>query len=204
LPFYERALRLRQELAAAQPDNMEMQSALGTTLDELAVMSWQLEHDEQAAKYAEAATAPLKLAVEKAPAIALYRRSLSSHLINHATLEREWGRPQSAAQMIAEMKKLWPDQPEELYQAAAQWAMTAGSMEKEAATWTADQKSLHDQCQEDAIKTLAEAIAAGFHDAARLKQDPHFDSLRELPAFKALMATDKTPGSQPPASNATQ
>jgi len=39
-----------------------------------------------------------------------------------------------------------------------------------------------------AIDTLAQAIALGYHDFAHMEADPDLDVLRDLPAYRALLA----------------
>ncbi len=197
MPFYQRARKIREQLATSQPENWELQSALGTTLDEVAVIHWQLEHYEEASRLFKAATEPLKLAVEHAPAIALYRRNLANHLTNLAIVEREAGRPEAAAKFITQHRALWPDDPAELFKVAVEWSLTAAALEKDAAQLTSEQQSLHRQCQTEALDALKTALAAGFKDLDKLRADPNLANLRDLPGFQKLLESRQTPSSPP-------
>jgi serine/threonine protein kinase len=97
----------------------------------------------------------------------------------------ETSKDAAGCRATAEMwEKLNPTDPEGLYKAACFRAVTATVL---GAGVRSDR--IAEQAEADrALAWLKQAIAAGYHDAAHLKQDKAFDALRDRPDYQKLLA----------------
>ncbi len=103
---------------------------------------------------------------------------LSSLLLLRAVLsvkKRHWD---EALQAVAKVRSLKQKTAYNFYDAACIYSICAAAP---------GQQAKRDQCLQDAVATLQEAIAAGYDDFDRIAEHSAFDPLRDLPEFKALL-----------------
>ncbi len=101
----------------------------------------------------------------------------------------------AAVESAAKMKELAGDNGEQLYDAACAYALCAGDSHRVSAGSTAvpkpqgaDATALAKKCADESMALLKQAIAKGYKDGARLKQDKDLDALRQREDFKRLLA----------------
>jgi tetratricopeptide (TPR) repeat protein len=188
LVAFGRARDLQQKLVGEDPDNYEYHSALANTLHNLGMNLYELKRYGEALPYVQQAVAQQRAALERAPRIDGYRRSLSKHLGLLAELARVLGRPDEAAAALLERRALWAGNGPELYQVAADLAATAAAVAKDKTELSAEEAAQRRRCEDAAVETLRQAVAAGYRDADALQKDPRLAALRGRHDFQALLA----------------
>jgi tetratricopeptide (TPR) repeat protein len=91
----------------------------------------------------------------------------------------------AALESAAKMRELASNQADLLYGAAAAYALCAGAV-KQAKTPVVGATSYQD-LTDHALALLKEAIAKGYKDAAHMRQDKDFDTLRDRADFQKLL-----------------
>ncbi len=180
----EPAVALRRELVVASPGNLGYQSDLGLTFGSLSVALANLRRYEDALAAARDSIKHHRIAFDGAPKLAIHRRFLSGAYARLTSIATDRGSADEAVAAALERKKLWPEQPHELYAVAADLARAA-------------RKAGGGPAADLAMATLREAVDAGFRDGTRLRGDAAFTALRGRPEFDALLA-ELSPGKDGP------
>jgi hypothetical protein len=108
-----------------------------------------------------------------------YRRFLSNDYGGLAATLRTLGRPTEAAEFACERRDLWPGEPAELFLAARDLGLCAPL----AAAGSDERRRFADL----AMRALRQAAAAGYRDAARLRDDPDLAPLQSRDDFPPLV-----------------
>jgi tetratricopeptide (TPR) repeat protein len=186
LESFTKARDVRRSLVKANPRNATYRTDLGLTLINLAATLAELNRKPEALEAARQAVQEHEIVFAAAPKIPRYRATLTHALKGRVRLSLENGLPAEAANSALELKKLWPTNGKELYEAAkilAHAAVVAGK-DSEPANRPPDAQRYADL----AVARLREAVAAGLPKDARPADYGAFAVLRERRDFQEILA----------------
>jgi len=193
LRSYARARDLWQGLVQKHPNYVQYQSQLGVALHNIGEIWYQLGQREKALVAYQQALPHQRRAFALAPYLIQARVFIRWHYLNLAQLQRELGRPAVAAATILEGKRYWEEDAAMLYTGACELTRCSGLVKR----GQSDQEQA--QCREfadKAIEMLRQALAHGFKDIHRLRNDSHLESLRTREDFLRLLSeTERETGS---------
>jgi serine/threonine-protein kinase len=167
LKSYLEARDQGRKLVKTAPDNLEHRKLLGMTLNNLGRQSWALKRNDDARAALREALEHTRLAFARSRQNSFYRRVLNTTYIFLGDVYRDTGRREEWAALLLERRRLWDDNARELYVIACDLAR-AGS-------------------DEEAMRTLEQAVRKGFSDLLLLEKDPSLEKLRSRPEFPKLM-----------------
>src|SRR5262249_48844911 len=98
------------------------------------------------------------------------------------------GSPAAARKALLERRGLWPGNGVELYRVARELALTAEAVGRDRPELSEDEKRERAGCFDDAMDTLAKAVAAGFRDRAQVEKDEALQGLRQRDEYRKLLA----------------
>jgi tetratricopeptide (TPR) repeat protein len=179
LQALEEACTLQVRFAEAAPDDIDLAGRVALTQHDRAVTLRKLRRAEPAASAVAAAVQWHRRALSKQPESYEYRRRLAREHFLQAAIERDLGHPDAAIAAIDHILELWPNDANQLYRGAQEFALT-GSAAKEA-------PATRDRCTHRALAALRRAVQAGFHDAPRARTDDALSLLRAEPDFQKLL-----------------
>jgi tetratricopeptide (TPR) repeat protein len=154
--------------AAAPGDQGETAFVLGAGLMNLG------EHADALPVFRQA-VARQRVALTLAPTSRPLRKELSRSYFHLGEVQRELGRPADAAATCRERQRLWPDDPDEVYDAACELARCA-------------QVAGEGRYADEAMKVLRRAAALGLKRAGEVRANPDFALLRDRAEFKQVVA----------------
>jgi serine/threonine-protein kinase len=175
---YQSARELQEKLIARDPGQAGYQHNLADTLRHLGRVLSRLGRPDDALAALRQAVEHQRVAVQRAPQVGRYRRALAGHCAALAKAARERGRADEATDVLLECRQLAGDDPQELYRVACNLALTAASTDEAARHRAADL----------AVETLRQAVAHGYRDAGRLRDDPNLAGVRGRDDFQGLLA----------------
>jgi tetratricopeptide (TPR) repeat protein len=193
---YEEARKLQEGLVRLDPANLEYREDLVRTLNNLGWNRMAMNHPEEAPPLLREAIDHARLAVRRAGGIQSYRRMLTHALATLVEAELRLGHTNTATELLRERRKLWPSDPEEQFRVAHDLMATAARISDGKAELTPAERDERDANLKEALDALRQAVARGFRDAARLKNDKRFDPVRGNDMFRDLVRDleKKTPG----------
>jgi serine/threonine-protein kinase len=172
------ALKTRERIVEEHPGVPGYRSTLGGSLNNLAVIEIDEQRLPQARAYLERAIDHQRAALATSPDHPDYRQFLVQHLRNLATVERALGRPVDSSRYAREMAALMPRDPVELYNVACYLAESARIASGE----------LKSELAAESVRTLRQAVSAGWSDAAHAARDGDLVILQARPDFRQLVA----------------
>jgi tetratricopeptide (TPR) repeat protein len=187
------ARALQEKVVGTVPDNLDYHSALAGTLNNFALALADGQQFDEAVATCREAIEHQRFAFTRAPEAGRFRRGLNNHYGVLARLLRHLGRPGEAAVASMERRKLWPNDPGELFGLARELAVTAALVGKGKRELTAAEKKERGDILDQAMETLRQAIDRGFQDAKSVREHPDLESLRPRADFQALLSKLKTP-----------
>ena len=164
-------------LVREHPQQVDLSSGLGGVYNNLGILHERRNEREAAAAAYRQAAKWQRQSHQAAPQVARYRQFLSKHHGNLARVLRELKRYNEAAEETRQRKRLWPNEPQELYRAAREYALTADGL-----TGPTRQKLV-----DEAAKTLHEAVSAGLKDLSPVRSGDKWQSVRAIPDIQALL-----------------
>jgi tetratricopeptide (TPR) repeat protein len=177
LTAYEQARDSDRALVQAHPEHPDYRDQLSLTLHNLGVMQDHLGRVEEARVSVAEAVDQERQALAAAPRDRRYRTRLANRYITLAKLERRLGRLDAAAAAAEERMKLYPESAGRMfYDVGRDLAMTAAAAKGEAQGRYAGR----------AVAALRRAVAAGYRDAGRAREDGALDVLRKREDFRKL------------------
>ncbi len=184
---FERILKLQESLVHDNPENVEWQSDLGITLNNLGSAKEKLGRCDEALKFYRRAISHQSLALEGLPQAAAYRRRLDQHYKNLISVLRTLGQTDESATAVSDRLKLWPGNADELFAAACELASCLTAVDLVAGEPTLKQQRKRREFSDEAMKTLRRSVDAGFREVKRVKEDADLDPLRSRSDFQPLI-----------------
>jgi tetratricopeptide (TPR) repeat protein len=172
LAAYAQARAVQVELCRADPKNLAYQKSTSWNLFRTGHTLEALRRRDEALAMFRQSIDQYRGVVASVPENLKCRKRLSAFYDNLARALRMAGRPEEAASVALDCKALWQGNAEELYEVAKQFVWCAAAAER----WgrpTPERERFADQ----AVAILREAVAAGFRDFARLRDDTDFQPL---------------------------
>jgi tetratricopeptide (TPR) repeat protein len=184
---WREALPLRKQLAADSkaPD---YHNDLAGTLGRLATLHYERREFAAAAALLEEARPHHQAALEAHAKNPLYRQFYHGMLVVLARSQLELPDHARLAATAEELARSGFDPPNDASNAARCLCRCAALAGKDAQLDESRSKELAQSYADRAMALLRQAVARGYKNAARLKQDPHFGVLREREEFKQLLA----------------
>jgi tetratricopeptide (TPR) repeat protein len=177
---HEKAQSINRDLVATHADRPDYLSALAGNLSNRARALRALGRLEEAAGAYREAIARQRQVVARAPAVTKFRRYLSDDYFGLTFALRTLGRASEAAAATRERIALWPESPDDLYNAACELALCV-PLEPRAAE--------AERLSAEAVALLRRAVSAGWSDAAQTGRDTDLAPLRGRADFQALLAS---------------
>jgi serine/threonine-protein kinase len=174
----KRALEIRERLVRDYPEIHAYRSVLGASLEAIAETEMARGRWREARALLERAIAAQRAALAAMPGCIDYQVPLRSHLLNLARVYKALGRPSETIRVIRELMELPRGNADDLFTVACALALNVPLSRGEA------QHAMTDE----AVKTLREAIAAGWADARKLGRAPDLAPLRDHADFRRLLA----------------
>jgi serine/threonine-protein kinase len=179
----EEARDILVPLVAAHPDRLDLAGRLAMTLHNLALLLGRRGRFEDARSALVQAEGLQRRVFDGAAGNAESRLLLGGHCFLLAQVECDLGRPDRAADVLARLLGLWPDNPQALYAVARDFALAVAFRSKPAA---------RQRCADLALDALRRAVQAGFRDPQRARTDPALQALWERDDFRELLAAMST------------
>jgi serine/threonine-protein kinase len=183
---FTRARDLRAALVKTNPQNLVYRTDLGVTLINMSGTLADLGRKQEALQAARDSVREHQTVFAAVPQIPRYRATLTHALKGRIRFALENGLPAEAASTALELKKLWPTNGTELYEAAQclAHAATAAGDNSESSPAPPDAERYAGL----AVATLREAAAAGLPRDARPGDHPAFTCLRQRRDFRDFLA----------------
>jgi tetratricopeptide (TPR) repeat protein len=176
---FDKARQLQEGLVKGDPSRLDYRCDLARTLNNLAWNWLALAKPAEARAAARQAIEHSRLALDRAPRVTDYRKTLTANCGTLSEAERRLGHTRAAADALGAIVELWPDDPRELYQTAANLARLGGSAGNDA-----DERR---RCLDRSVELLRRALDRGWRDTKRLQEDRSLDPLRDREDFRALV-----------------
>jgi tetratricopeptide (TPR) repeat protein len=178
LGSYRRALEIRERLARDDPSAYENQSNLGVTLHNMAEIEMDQGRWKEARLGLERAIAHQRAALAAMPGNPFIQGFYRAHLLNLAKVYQALNQPADAVRTARELAAQSIGSATDLYNVACALA-PRGALTRD------EQKQA---LAAEAVRTLKEAIAAGWSDAAKTSCAPDLAPLRDRDDFRRLLA----------------
>ncbi|HEY7152359.1 MAG TPA: serine/threonine-protein kinase [Gemmataceae bacterium] len=167
LRAYRQARDLGRLLVKSLPNRLEYRNLLGMTLNNLGHEEWLLHHESEGLDALLEAIKHNRFAFARQPRNDLYRRVLYTTYVFLADLHRSAGRHEDQVAALREQRTLQENNPSELVVIAVAFARAGAD--------------------EEAVRTLEQAVGKGFKDVSRLEKDSALTTLRQRPDVRKLL-----------------
>ena len=178
--------RMRAVLAD-DPKNGDARIWLGNAPHNMGNVLLGLGRPAEAVSAFEEAIEQTRLLLAEGPTTKGRLRFLGSHYRDLAEAQRAVGRPAEAAATLREHRELWDNDPAELYDLACGLAQCIPLVAKGHAEPTPQQLAEREKYGDWSMDALRRAVAAGFRDPAKIREDADFAPLRARRDFVALV-----------------
>jgi tetratricopeptide (TPR) repeat protein len=162
---------------------------LGVTFFLLGAALMNLDQPGEAAGAFQQAVRHQRAALDEVPADRPRRKALSVYFFHLGHVLRQDGRLAESAATALERLKLWPDEPDEVYDVACELARCGAAVAagKADAVLTASQRAERRHFCDEAVRVLGQAVALGLKGAASVRRDPDLAILRPRDDFQELV-----------------
>jgi len=186
---FEQAL----ELEGRRPDTTEHRWRMSMFLNDLGAALEGQARGREAMKAYRQAIKNQQVALAREQGEPKYRYFLDLHFRNLGRLERTIGSPTEAAILALERQKLWPDDPDHLFEIACELAQCLAA-DREKSMGNSERSLERSRYADSAITSLKRALALGLSNPNRVVNDPNLGPLRSLVDLGGLLLP-KTPAS---------
>jgi tetratricopeptide (TPR) repeat protein len=160
---YQSASTHLRRLLKVAPDNLDYRHLLGLTLNNLGHEQWLLQRREEAFANFREGLEHNRFVFVRMPERLHRRQVLYTTYVYLSEAYRETGQREELIAVLRARRELWLNNGNELF-------IIAGEMARA-------------KDDDEAIRTLKQAIAKGFKDFPRLEKEPALTSLRQRPEF---------------------
>src|SRR5262249_9577658 len=181
LHSYREARDLGRRLVKSLPDRVDYRNLLGMTLNNLGHEEGLLHHDGEGLAALREAVKHNRFAFTQQPGNDLYRRVLYTTYVFLAELHQKAGQHEEQVAALREQRTLQENNPSEL-------VVIAGELARAGA-------------DDEAVRTLEQAVRKGFTDIPHLEKNSALTSLRQRPDFRKLLQELKTKRSKTPSTD---
>jgi tetratricopeptide (TPR) repeat protein/tRNA A-37 threonylcarbamoyl transferase component Bud32 len=181
---FETARGIWEEMVKADPDNLELRSNLATCCANIGLSLSLRKQREAAVGSYEEAIRHRRIAYNGQPEA--NRQTLSDHYCDLAKLQHALGRLNEAAEAALERQKLWPTNPNQLYEVARELALCVPLVGKDKDPLLPEEQAQRRRYSDQALDVLRQAVANGYKDIEQLKTASDLDPLRSREDFKKL------------------
>jgi eukaryotic-like serine/threonine-protein kinase len=185
---YKDALALYMQLAADFPTVSDYQNELAGTLTNLAILHQQRREFSAALSLLEQARPHHLAALAASPRNPTYRRFYRNYLLIVAESRGALNDYATVATTAEELARFGFDPAIDSYYAASFLCYSLTLTEKDSQLAQQRRQELAQNYTDRALALLQHAVARGFKDAARMKQDPNLKPLRAREEFRKLLA----------------
>jgi serine/threonine-protein kinase len=186
---HDRAIAALEPVLRDHPDDLGVRSNLGSAWHNRGKALLLSGRVEEAVASFHKAIAHQRRAFEASPQFVQYRRFLSNHYNAQAEAFRRLGRPSEAAESFDGARRLWADDPVELYNIACFLVNCIPQAGPGGGPPTAEQEAGSRRCADLAVAVLRDSVRAGWRDGAHMAQDTDLDLIRDRPDFRRLEGT---------------
>jgi serine/threonine-protein kinase len=185
-----RGLELLDGLDAAEREAVADPRGLALTYFLMGAVLMNLEQHGEAVPAFARAVEQQRRWLEQAPADRDRRKVLSRYYFHLAHVQREDGRLDESAATALERLRLWPADPDEVYDVACELARCAAKVGqgKPDGRLSAAERERRGHYAGQAIDVLRQAFAMGLKDAAAVRRDPDLEPLHSREDFRKLVA----------------
>jgi len=187
LASYQQGLAVRQKLFDDHPNNARFRSALGAARDEVGRALARLGRFDQALDAYQQAIQCQRAALGDLPNEPRLHELLAIHTGGVVVARLGLRQTAEAADAEVERRKQSHNQPEALYRFAAGLAGLIDWIGREGRTLSDDERQEQQQYAQRAIEALGAALAAGFKDREKLRNDRALAPLGAEPGFQDLL-----------------
>jgi serine/threonine-protein kinase len=156
---------------------------LASACRELVVLLGKLKKFTEAAAVGEEAVKHYRFLLDRTPTDKQIRKNLSIVLGNISIAHRATNRLPEAIRVTEERIRLWPDSPNELFDAATEFARIFDQANRPNEPATAPRAD----ALTGTIRTLRQAVRAGLAEPEKIRTDPRFAGPRETPEFRDFL-----------------
>jgi tetratricopeptide (TPR) repeat protein len=167
LRSYQDVRDLCRRLVKSLPDHLDYHNLHGLALNNLGHELHLLKRHEEALAALREALPSNRLTLSRKPKNDYYRRVLNTTFVFLGDVYRDTDRREEWAKLLRERRDLWPDNAGELVVIACDLARA--------------------KADEEAVRTLEQAVGKGFKDVSRLEMDSALTTLRQRPDFRKLL-----------------
>jgi serine/threonine protein kinase/tetratricopeptide (TPR) repeat protein len=185
---YREALALQKQLAADFPAIPDHQNALAATLSNLAILELQSGQFTAGLALLDQAQPHLQAALKASPKKPAYRRCYRNSLLVTAECHANLGDHARVAATADVLARLAYDPAIDTYYAAGYLCHCVKLVDKDTKLDKVKSKALSQSYADRALELLRQAVALGFLNVSRLKQDPNLEPLRTREEFRQLLA----------------
>jgi WD40 repeat protein/serine/threonine protein kinase/tetratricopeptide (TPR) repeat protein len=176
------------KLTAAQPAHLEFQLGLGADLAGLAQTALEGGHTEQGLAWWQQAAQAYRGAAAKSPEKQAVQEALADTLFALSNTQRRLRHPAEAMASAREIRQRWPRNNVRLYNAACEMALCVALVGEGKPELTAEERETRQTYTQEAVKTLHQAVGAGYKDFRHIRQDRDFDAIRSAVDFQTLVS----------------
>jgi tetratricopeptide (TPR) repeat protein len=161
LGSYRKALALLEKIAREPPEGVGDPAGQGEACYVLGAGLREVGQPAKALRALRQAVACQKVALDRARQKGLARQALSQSYYELGYVQRELGRPAETAATCRERLRLWPDNPDQVYDGACELARCMLAVGKGKKEQTAQEQEERRAYADEAMKVLRRAVALG-------------------------------------------
>ncbi|HKB36410.1 MAG TPA: hypothetical protein VKD72_08155, partial [Gemmataceae bacterium] len=189
---YGKAARLVAKLSAGPPDEIANRADYGQTCYALAVALREFQRPPaERLVAAQQGVFHLSMVLRKNPANKELRTATSVAYFELGDVQRKLGQLAASASTALERQKLWPDNPDQVYDVACELARCMAAVGQGKARLTPAEQAERRRYGDLAMLVLEQAVKMGLKDVAAAAHDDDLAPLRDRDDFRKLISGQK-------------